>query len=149
MQGSGEALRELLKTSGIRVTAPRLAVLRVLSQAERPLSHTEVLERLGAIDCDPATVYRSLIKLRDAGLAVVASRVAGIDRYDLARATGSAHGHPHFLCEDCGRVACLPDAVQINTAAAGPWAVAVDGAALQLLCTCPDCLEGGATGAPG
>ena len=100
--------RKLLHDSALRVTAPRLAVLRVLAEAQNPLSHTEMLERLGETDWDPTTIYRNLVKLRDAGVAAVVSRVEGIDRYALAGAGEDGHRHPHFVCEDCGRVACLP-----------------------------------------
>ena len=69
---------QLLRDKGLRSTAPRIAVLLVLSKAKRPLSHTEMLERLGETDWDPATVYRNLVKLRDAGLAPIAHRTDGL-----------------------------------------------------------------------
>lgn len=136
-----ETMKQRLRASGLRTTAPRLAVLAVLSEARSPLSNTEVLERLGATDWDPATIYRNLIKLRDAGLAVVASRVEGIDRYALATADDDGHKHPHFVCEDCGRVACLPAAVADAIRAEGRWAASVRAAAVQLRGECPDCLS--------
>ena len=42
--------RTLLHESTLKVTAPRVAVLRVLAEAQNPLSYTEVLERLGETD---------------------------------------------------------------------------------------------------
>ena len=67
-----------------------------------------MLERLGETDWDPATVYRNLVKLRDAGLAPIAHRTDGIDRYALAGNHGHDHQHPHFVCDDCGLITCLP-----------------------------------------
>ncbi len=60
--------KKMLKSSGLRSTGPRLAVLRVLSIAAAPMSHSEVIKQLGKTDWDPATIYRNLIKLRDANL---------------------------------------------------------------------------------
>lgn len=136
--------RKLLRESALRVTAPRLAVLRVLAEAQSPLSYTEVLERLGETDWDPATIYRNLVKLRDAGVAPVVSRAEGIDRYSLARAQGDAHHHPHFVCEDCGRVACLPEELTASMSMEGPWAVSIQKAMVELRGECPDCLRNAA-----
>ena len=133
--------RELLRQHGLRAVAPRLAVLRVLAQAQGPLSHSEVLERLGQTDWDPATVYRNLVKLRDAGLAPVVSRAGGLDRYALVRTQDDDHRHPHFVCQDCGRVACLPAELTASMSVDGPWATSVKRAIVQLSGECPDCLE--------
>lgn len=133
--------RKLLHESTLRVTAPRVAVLRVLAEAQNPLSHTEVLERLGKTDWDPATTYRNLVKLRDAGIAAVVSRFEGIDRYALSGAEDDGHPHPHFVCEDCGRVACLPAELTASMSMDGPWAASIRKAMVQLQGECPDCLE--------
>jgi len=133
--------RTLLRDHALRVTAPRLAVLRALSSAHRPMSHTEVLGVLGATDWDPATVYRNLVKLRDAGVALVASRAEGIDRYALAGHDADEHRHPHFVCEACGRIACLPANVAATVTIEGEWAASVRSATIQLRGACPDCLQ--------
>ena len=117
MSISKKAARELLQSASLRTTAPRLAVLRVLSDATRPLSHTEVLEELGETDWDPATIYRNLVKLKEAGVAPVVSRAEGIDRYALG--AGTDHRHPHFVCDDCGVVQCLPDSLRDSLG--GAW----------------------------
>jgi len=140
--------RKLLHESALRATGPRLAVLRVLAEAQNPLSHTEVLERLGEMDWDPATIYRNLVKLRDAGVAPVVSRAEGIDRYALAEAQGDGHRHPHFVCEDCGRVACLPVELTASMSIDGPWAASIQKAMVQLRGECPDCLRQSNGGSP-
>src|SRR5688572_26419508 len=56
--------KKRIRDLGLRVTAPRLAVLRIIAEAERPLSHSEVVTRLGDDAVwDRATVYRNLIAL--------------------------------------------------------------------------------------
>lgn len=137
--------RRLLKAHGLRVTGPRLAVLEVLSAAHAPLSHTDVLERLGATDWDQATIYRNLVKLKEAGVAVVAGRVGGLDRYALARPGDDGHQHPHFMCEDCGQVACLPAELSASISMEGPWAASVENASIQLRGACPSCREASAS----
>ncbi|MEZ4383327.1 MAG: Fur family transcriptional regulator [Nannocystaceae bacterium] len=134
--------RALLREHGLRVTPPRLAVLRVLDAADAPLSHTEALEILGDTDWDPATIYRNLIKLRDAGLALVVSRAGGIDRYALASSRHqAAHQHPHFVCDDCGKIACLPAELTSSMSVEGRWSASVRSAMVQLRGECPECLE--------
>ena len=133
--------RTLLQENGLRATAPRLAVLALLAEADRPLSHSEVLDCLGDTDWDPATIYRNLVKLREVGIAPVASRVDGIDRYAMAGTPGSGHAHAHFVCDDCGRVSCLPAELTESMSLPGPWAASIEKAMVQLRGACPDCLE--------
>lgn len=133
--------RRLLHESNLRATAPRVAVLQILAASRTPLSHTEVLELLGETDWDPATIYRNLVKLRDAGVAPVVSRVEGIDRYSLVRNQHDEHRHPHFICEDCGQIACLPAELTASMLLEGPWANSIQSAMVQLRGECPDCLE--------
>jgi len=131
-------VQKILKQTSLRVTAPRLAVLRVLASSKIPLSNTEVIERIGQTDWDPATIYRNLIKLRDAGIARVVSRAGGIDRYALAGSQND-HRHPHFICEKCDQITCLPT-VTTSMKTDGPWEVALETAMIQLRGTCPVCL---------
>lgn len=130
--------REQLWARGLRATGPRLAVMRILSGAQEPLSCRQVYERLGETDWERTTIYRNLVKLREAGLARIVSRVEGTDRYALVSA--DAHPHAHFVCEDCGRLACLPRELSASVRIDGPWSVSVRAATLQLRGTCPDCL---------
>ncbi|MEO1232700.1 MAG: Fur family transcriptional regulator [Myxococcota bacterium] len=141
MSISKDEARRLLRESGLRATGPRLGVLRVLSRSQHPVSHSDVLERLGETDWDPATIYRNLVKLRDAGLASVVSRAGGIARYVLAGAKGDSHDHPHFYCNACGRVACLPAELTASISMEGRWAASIQTATVQLRGACPDCAE--------
>lgn len=130
--------REQLRARGLRATGPRLAVMRILSDAREPLSCRQVFERLGETDWERTTVYRNLVKLSEAGLARIVSRVEGVDRYALD--SGDAHAHAHFVCEDCGRLACLPREFSASVELDGPWSVSVRTATLQLRGICPECL---------
>ena len=136
-----EQARQLLKAHGMRATAPRIAVLRVLAHVDRPVSHTEVLEQLGQTDWDQATVWRNLIKLKEAQVATVASQAGGIDRYALKTPEDEGHRHPHFVCDECGKTACLPSKLTSSMHMEGPWAVSVQQAMVQLRGACPECIR--------
>ncbi|MGB0646061.1 MAG: Fur family transcriptional regulator [Bradymonadia bacterium] len=131
--------RSILTERNLRATAPRVAVMRILAASDRPMSHSEVLEKLGSMDWDPATIYRNLVKLRESGIAPVVSRVDGIDRYVLQTEQEDIHHHPHFSCDDCGQLTCLPDNITNTAVLEGPWAKAVQQASVQLRGKCPEC----------
>jgi len=136
-----EDARTLLQTHGLRVTAPRLAVVGLLTAERSPMTHSAVAERLAHV-ADPATIYRNLVKLTESGLARIASRAEGMARYELVRPEAPPHqAHPHFLCSDCGTVSCLPEDLRPRIQARGRWRAAIKDAQLQLEGTCPDCLE--------
>lgn len=142
MSLSDESARVLLREHRLRVTAPRLAVLRALASADAPLSHSDVVRRIGTQRWDPATVFRNLVRLREAGVAVRVSHAGGQDRYTVADG-GHHEDHPHFLCSDCGRVVCLPAELMGSMAMKGPWARSLRSAEVQLEGTCPACLPSG------
>lgn len=131
--------RQRIHDAGLRATAPRVAVLRLLSETDRPLSHSEVVEAIGTDDWDQATVYRNLVKLVDVELARVASKVGGVARYE-ARAEGEPpHVHPHFWCETCGSVECLPK-MKLTGSLGRRWSRSLEASELQLIGECPECL---------
>ncbi len=131
--------KQILRDAGLRATAPRAAVLRLLSDAERPLSHAEVVEALGTDDWDAATLYRNLVKLNEVGLARVASRVGGVTRFAAQEDGTPTHVHPHFACRDCGSVRCLEEAQVSLPASLKRWREALADAEVQLVGQCPEC----------
>ncbi|MEW6270110.1 MAG: transcriptional repressor [Thermodesulfobacteriota bacterium] len=107
-------IRAAIRAAGMRSTAPRIAVVERLRRATSPLSHAEITEELLPLGFDRATIYRNLVDLAHAGLL---SRVEVGDhvwRYEIRDAARrSEREHPHFVCNDCGTVACLPE-VSVN-----------------------------------
>ena len=137
------ALREELRDLGLRATAPRIAVLLLLRSADRPLSHGEVVDRLGTDDWDRATIFRNLGKLVEMDLARVASHLGGITRYEAVSNDGKDHLHAHFSCRLCGFVSCLPDTA-LPLPRDPEWQAAVEGAEVQVVGTCPSCRKSAA-----
>jgi Fur family ferric uptake transcriptional regulator len=138
---SRDEAKRRLHDAGLRATAPRVAVLRLLAVTPRPLSHSEVVEEIGTEDWDQATLYRNLLKLVEADLARVASQVGGVTRYEVRGDEGvGAHAHPHFSCRSCGSVECLPGAKLVGTGDRR-WEPSLAGSDMQLVGDCPDCLS--------
>lgn len=131
--------RQRIHQAGLRATAPRVAVLRLLSETEKPLSHSEVVAAIGSHDWDQATLYRNLVKLVDVELARVASNVGGVARYEARGEGEGPHVHPHFCCRTCGAVVCLPK-TRLSGTVDRRWSRSLETSELQLIGDCPDCL---------
>ena len=104
---------QLLRGSGLRRTAARETILRLLTNAGRPLSHQDILKkRKGTGSFDRVTVYRTLDTLQEAGLL---HRIQGMDgtwrfcRHKYEHPGKCNGNHIHFLCSRCDQMSCLPE----------------------------------------
>lgn len=104
-------LQQILRKSGLRSTAARVAVLRELQRLTRPVSHSDLAEILHGEGFDRTTIYRNLIDLTEVGLARRTDLGDHVWRFELLRGEdGHANdAHAHFTCTDCGTVECLPE----------------------------------------
>ena len=134
-------LREVLRKAGLRSTGPRIAVLRWLSRSSSPVSHPELFEALAAEGFDRATLYRNLVDLAEANIVRRTDLGDHVWRYELRSSEGHVVEHPHFVCTDCGEVACLPGvAVKIvTTNTETPRSVRTRKVAVQLSGRCNEC----------
>ena len=112
-------IRATLKAHGLRATKPRLAVLRLLSKAHEPLSCTEALRELEGQGVTLVTIYRNMVRLKEAGIVKVVSKAHGCDHYALTEREPT-DDHPHFECLDCGRTTCLPRAPSATSSPVSP-----------------------------
>ena len=105
-----DPIARLLKRAKLRRTPVRAGVLEILLKAARPLGAVEILEKLPP-HTDAVTVYRTLNTFTGKH---VFHRIRGEDRvwrYALGDTHATtAHQHPHFVCESCGKVECLKGA---------------------------------------
>lgn len=107
-------LQSRIRQAGLRSTAARVAVLRLLDEAHSPMSHAELAEQLVPLGFDRATVYRNLMDLTESGLVGRTELGDHVWRFEARSGDhGHAIGHPHFMCVDCGKVQCLTD-VDVN-----------------------------------
>ena len=105
-----EELRTRIRSTGLRSTTARIAVLQRLEESTTPLSHAELADELVPQGYDRATVYRNLMDLTEAGLVARTELGDHVWRFELRHA-GQEHAieHPHFVCLTCGEVTCLAD----------------------------------------
>lgn len=105
-----ERLQQQIRDAGLRCTAARLAVLQELIEAESPLTHAEVAERLSDQGLDKATVFRNLVDLVDAQILSRTELGDHVWRFEVRSQDAHAgEHHPHFICLDCGGVTCLSE----------------------------------------
>lgn len=95
-----------LRTRGLRLTAPRRAILEAVRATEAHPSAAEVHDgvKRNLPRVSLATVYRNLRLLAAEGLLVERPGPTGL-RFD-----GNALPHDHFTCGACGRVYDVPRA---------------------------------------
>lgn len=135
-------LQALLRSSGLRSTTPRLAVLEYFHSHGGQNSHAELFEALGDRGFDRATIYRILIDLSDAKILSRTDLGDHVWRFELKRGVGGVEHsdeHPHFLCIDCGEVSCLPGLSIRMEGASVPKSVAKNKVAVQLKGRCDNC----------
>lgn len=135
-----EELEHLLEHHGVKCTPNRLLIVRALRDAGRPLSMTELEDRLETID--KSNVFRALTAFRDAHLVHVLEDSGEGVRYELCH---SHHHeldddvHVHFYCTRCHKTYCLEDTpvppVQV------PEGYRPQTVSYLVKGICPECLE--------
>lgn len=98
-----------LKRAGLKVTLPRVKILRVLeSQGPRHMSVDEIFHALASSgeEVGLATVYRVLTQFEEAGLVIKHNFEGGQAVYEL----NEGEHHDHIVCIRCGRVDEFVDA---------------------------------------
>ena len=94
-----------MKEKAMRVTSPRLVMLKILAASKHPLSAEQVHEAAGDDKLDLVTVYRSLGAMDDAGIVQRHPLERGRSLYALV---SPGHHHHHVICRRCGRIDRLP-----------------------------------------
>lgn len=140
-----QAQRAALHEAGLRATPARMAVLRALQQAAAPLTHSEVVARLHGGAWDPATVFRNLVTLVEAGFLRRTDVGDHVWRFELLsdeqQADAGAHEHAHFLCTECGEVTCMPQLeLALPRGSRVPRSVRTREVRIQLQGRCDDCV---------
>lgn len=134
--------RATIRAAGLRSTGPRLAVLQRLDAARTPVSHAELVADLASSGFDRATIYRNLIDLTQAGLVTRTDVGDHVWRFERKRPTTARNDgeHPHFMCTDCGTVACLPGVrVRIKAGPGGKPSMLARAVSIQLKGQCDRC----------
>lgn len=133
-------VRALLNNQGLRATAQRLAVLVTLHENKRPMTHEEVMGLLGSGMYDKASIWRVLSDLAGVGILRrmdLGDRVWRYELHDTCRTV--TDDHPHFLCESCSEVTCLPPLEVRGKDGSFPKALLNAQFHIRISGTCGDC----------
>jgi len=90
-----------LKSAGLRITQPRLAILAELSKQTQPISIEHLHEKLGAHTCDLVTVYRCMAAFEEIGLVRRAFFHNGTALYEINLGQPTRY---HVVCKNTNRV---------------------------------------------
>ena len=90
-----------LKSAGLRITQPRIAILEALIQRDSPASIEQLHHDLASDSCDLVTVYRCLAVFQELGLVRRCFFHNGISLFEINLNDSSHH---HMVCKSCGKV---------------------------------------------
>lgn len=102
-----EAAREILSGFGLKKTAGRIALIKLLLQAQNPLTRQEISAKLTGVNFNRVSIYRSLDAFLKAGIIHKVEAGDRSRRFAICSCGSSSHCHPHFICRSCGKVECL------------------------------------------
>lgn len=105
-----EAIVQRLEERGIKPTANRILVCRALAHSVRPMSMSDLEDKL--LTLDKSTIFRSLTLFLSHNLVHAIEDGSGSLKYELC--LGEHHHslhdqHPHFHCTVCHQTFCLDD----------------------------------------
>jgi Fe2+ or Zn2+ uptake regulation protein len=132
-------IEDQLRGAGLRVTASRVAVLRVLAEAEDHPRVDQVIDRVraGGLSISTQAAYDVCEALSDNGLARRIAFAGGPARYE-ARA---GDNHHHLVCRGCGLTVDIDCVTGAAPCLDAPHAsgFAVDEAEVTFWGLCPTC----------
>jgi Fe2+ or Zn2+ uptake regulation protein len=135
-----ETAEEMLHRQGVRITQPRLAVLKVLMEAEDWLS-PDAIHRRGRHLCPSlgiVTVYRALALFENLGLA---RRIHSMDGCHGYAHQSLEHGH-HVVCRTCQQAVEIPGSENLTRffdQIAVQTGFKIEDHVLELMGLCPAC----------
>ncbi len=92
---------QFLRESPLRVTSPRISILRLLSREHGPFTAEQTHEHVKEYGCDLVTVYRTLTTFEELGLVRRCDFGDGAYRYEI---NDPDHHHHHLVCRKCRKV---------------------------------------------
>ncbi|MCB9893128.1 MAG: transcriptional repressor [Planctomycetes bacterium] len=135
-----ETARNILRRAGLRVTITRATLVASMLDAHEPVSMEDAVRLCGQNGGDPATIYRNLQALTEAG---VLQPVRGVGRREMFELTDghvheAPHHHAHASCTKCGRVECI-DMAELPDKPPAPKGWSVEDLTVTVWGLCPDC----------
>ncbi len=132
--------RPLLQKAGLKVTPERLAILNVLSKANKPLSVRDLKEKLRDTEVDQATIYRNMESLTKSKVIRLVNFQHDHNHYEII----SDKHHHHLICEKCGKVVdvskCDTSKIEQQVKKLGNFAT-INSHALEFFGLCKTCAK--------
>jgi Fur family ferric uptake transcriptional regulator len=100
--------QQMLKTARLDCTDARVAILKALMRAAKPVRQDQIAEELADRRTNKVTIYRTLESLIKTGLVHRAFLHDRAWHFELADHCTETQCHPHFTCLACGATHCLP-----------------------------------------
>ncbi|MCF7954282.1 MAG: transcriptional repressor [Phycisphaerae bacterium] len=129
---------KLLKKANLRQTHPRRAVLRVLIDADAPITHQQITDKLSDSPPDKVTIYRVLDCLMENGIVHRAFMKDRTAFFELAHNCSKTQCHPHFTCTNCKKTICIKNA-KIPLAEINEKGFKINHQKVELEGLCPEC----------
>ncbi|GEM04328.1 MAG: peroxide-responsive transcriptional repressor PerR [Bacillota bacterium] len=131
---------EHLKSSGVRITPQRHAVLEYLIEAEIHPTADDIYKALEGKfpNMSVATVYNNLRVFKDIGLVKELTYGDASSRFDY-----NTTKHYHVICESCGKIVDFhyPSLDEVEALAETVTGFEVSHHRMEIYGTCPDCKE--------
>src|SRR5246500_3719740 len=106
-----DAIVELLRANGMRITRNRLQILDALLRAEEPLSLDEIQTGVDGDAPDYATVFRVMTLLESLQIAQKVHLNRSCSYYELVN---PQQHYDHIICTECGRVTVMIDSCPVE-----------------------------------
>ena len=130
--------RQMLKTAELYCTKSRVAILKVLIKAGKPLSQEQIARLSGKEHFDKVTIYRTLESLFQVGLVHKTFLDKRAQHYELANNCTEHQCHPHFTCTNCGETHCLTE-ISLPMAESPHRGFVIHRQQVRLEGLCPNC----------
>lgn len=129
---------ERLKTSGVRITPQRHAVLEFLIEAETHPTADDIYKALEGKfpNMSVATVYNNLRVFREKGIVKELTYGDASSRFDY-----NTSKHYHVICEVCGKIVDFhyPSLDEVEVLAETVTGFEISHHRMEIYGTCPDC----------
>ncbi len=129
---------DLLNLAKLRRTNPRVAILGVLLDTDKPLTQDQISTELGGDAPDKVTIYRTLESFISTGLVHRAFLQKRTWHFELAGNCTEGQCHPHFTCTSCGDTHCFTG-VSMPMAKSPEKGFVIGHQRIQLEGYCPKC----------
>ena len=91
------------KKNKLRLTRPRLEVLKIISESTKPIKAYQILKQLGKIFANPKppTVYRSIAFWQKNNFI---HRIESLSAFSVCEVSHKCVGGNFMICDGCGKV---------------------------------------------